>query len=196
MVPSHPVMYRKTLASTVKVESAESIGSGVVINDHCIVTVRHVAEDATPQVITTQDGKDHLVTKKYLGEFSDMAVECVKDSLNAPAIHISRTMPELYSPVFVLGNPLGQDNTLTTGNYQGGDRITAPVVWGNSGGGVFDESGNLIGVAATIMIKAIGGFPFAFPHLAGMTTIRDIIPFLDANHITYSPALTYSPPQG
>lgn len=183
-----PSIYRRTLASTVRIDTETALGSGVVINDHCVLTAKHIAEDPTKQTIKTQDGKEHVVTTKYLGEFSDMAVECTDDYLAAPPVHIRKTMPALYTPVFIIGNPLGIDNTLTTGEYQGDDRITAPLTWGNSGGGCFDQSGALIGVVVAMAAKRIEQYAFVFPHLGVITTIRDIIPFLDANHIRYSEA--------
>lgn len=171
-----------------RIDSAVSLGSGVVINDRCVLTAKHVAEDSLPQTITTQDGKEHLIVRKVMGEFSDMAVECAEDSLNTVPVRIRHTMPKLYSPIFVIGTPLGINNTLTTGVYEGDDRISAPIVWGNSGGGAFDENGNLIGVVIAMSVKRIENFVFVFPHLAVITTIRDITPFLDANHISYSSA--------
>lgn len=183
-----PLVYRRTLQSTVRIDSTTSIGSGVVINDHCVVTAKHIAADPTPQTITTQDGKVHKVTLKYLHPYSDLGVDCTADSLAAPPIHIRHTMPGLFTPVFVIGNPIGINNTLTTGEYEGDDRISAPIVWGNSGGGAFDPAGNLIGVVVAMAAKRIENYVFVFPHLGVITTIRDIVPFLDANHIPYQQA--------
>lgn len=182
------ITYRSTLASVIRIDTDNSLGSGVVINTHCILTAKHVADDPLPQTFTTQDGKEHKIIRKVSAEYSDMAVECTDDTLTAPPVHIRRTMPEMYTNVFVIGYPLGIPNTLTTGVYEGDDRISAPIAFGNSGGGAFDPAGNLIGVVVAMAVKQVEGYVFAFPHLSVITTIRDIVPFLDANHIPYSEA--------
>lgn len=94
-------------------------------------------------------------------------------------------MPPQYSTVFTIGYPLGKNNILTTGNYQGDDEITTPIAWGNSGGGVFDESGALIGIAIAVSLRTIEGHVFIINHLATMTTIRDIVAFLDESQIPF-----------
>lgn len=180
--------YRATLPSTVRLEGDGSVGSGVVLNDHCVLTAKHVVEDEPHLMITTTHHKEFVVTKRYLGEYSDMAVVCVDEDLFTPPVRVRTEMPKLYTPVFVLGNPLGIENWLTTGQYEGGSNISAPIVWGNSGGGVFDESGSLIGIAIAMRVKEIEQYVFVFPHLGFITNVRDIVPFLNANHIAFQQA--------
>ena len=62
-------------------------------------------------------------------------------------------------PVFVIGNPLGLEHTLTTGivsarrTYEGKKwiQMSAPISPGNSGGPVFDGKGKVIGVATAVI---------------------------------------------
>lgn len=177
--------YNTALSSTVKVDGPTGSGSGVVINPHCIVTAGHVTDQKNKQQVLTQDGKEYLIVRYYLAEFSDLAVACVDGTFAAPPARIRMKMPDQYASVFTIGNPLGENNVLTIGNYQGDNRMTAPIAWGNSGGGVFDESGNLIGIAVAITVRRIENYVFVIPHLAVMTTIRDIVPFLDENAIPF-----------
>ena len=180
--------YQKALSSSIRIEDPSGLGSGVIINPHCALTARHVVSGSPDQVAITQDGKEHHVIKSYKAEFSDLAVICVDDEFMVVPIQLRDNMPPQYAPIFVIGNPLGVQNVLTIGNYQGDDNITAPIAWGNSGGGVFDETGALIGIVVAIRIKRIENYVFAFPHLGSIVTIRDIIPFLEQNHILYSSA--------
>ncbi|OYD21171.1 trypsin-like peptidase domain-containing protein [Oceanimonas baumannii] len=70
--------------------------------------------------------------------------------------------------MLAIGAPAGFDKTLTEGivsarrseNGVGFVQTTAPISYGSSGGGLFDESGNLVGI--TIRgVKAWGNFNFA-----------------------------------
>lgn len=178
-------VYRKTLSSTVKIEDDSGLGSGVIINPHCVLTAKHVATKDRQQTIQTQDGKVYYVVAYFLSEYSDVAVVCVAETFTAEPVHIRTNMPPQYAAVFVLGNPLGIDNVLTTGHYQGTDGFTAPIAWGNSGGGVFDEAGSLIGIVSALHVKRIENYVFIFPNLGIMVTVRDIVPFLNENNIQF-----------
>lgn len=172
-----------------KIETAGGLGSGVIINANCALTAKHVVKGEKGLKIVTIEKKEYEVTRVVEAEFSDLAVVCGKEDLGHPPVRIRTTMPKLFSPVFILGFPLGIENYLTTGQYEGDDMVSAPVVWGNSGGGVFDQAGNLIGIAIALRVQRIESYVFVFPHLAIIATIRDVTAFLDENHIPFQPAL-------
>lgn len=178
-------LHRHTLESIVFIDSDESTGSGTILNDHCVLTAEHLVAENSHQKIIAQDQKEYSVTQYYKAEFSDLAVMCVKETWNYPAVKLNEEMPKQYEPIFVIGNPIGIHNILTTGNYQGDDSISAPITFGNSGGGAFDEQGHLIGIVIAVAIKEIQGSVFIFPHLGKITTLRDIIPFLQENQIPF-----------
>jgi len=95
-------------------------------------------------------------------------------------------MPRQYTPIFILGQPLGIKDVMTQGNYQEDGNITAPGIWGNSGGGAFDMAGRLIGIVTSVHMQQIGPYVFVFPHLSYIEQVPDIIKFLNKNHITYT----------
>jgi S1-C subfamily serine protease len=72
--------------------------------------------------------------------------------------------------VYTVGSPQGLENTLAEGIISGkrelgGQEIiqtTAPISRGSSGGGLFDSSGNLIGIT-TFKIVDAEGLGFAIP---------------------------------
>lgn len=85
----------------------------------------------------------------------------------------------LNDRVFVCGCPLASEPIVTDGNISsfkmpqsGNFQITAPIMYGNSGGGVFTQSGKILGIAKAV--RVFNGVPY--PH-AGMATpapsIRD-----------------------
>jgi hypothetical protein len=85
-------------------------------------------------------------------------------------------------PVFVMGNPLGQIGTFSTGvvsatrEFDGRDlvQITAPISPGSSGGPVLNGAGEVIGVA-TLHLRAGQNMNFAVSshHLTPMMAVKD-----------------------
>ena len=90
-------------------------------------------------------------------------------------------------PVYIVGNPLGLNNNLTKGvishvkrellglggydNSRVFTQIDGGVWFGNSGGGVFNEDGELLGVAVIVYRPA--------PHIAFAVDLDDINAFLE-----------------
>lgn len=180
--------YNSAVDSSLLVEDEAGSGSAVVINDRCALTAKHVVSQVKGQKLTSRSGREYTVVSVVAAEYSDLSVVCVGEPFAERPVHIRQQMPPAYSPLFVVGNPLGHRNIVTTGVYQGDDGMSAPIAWGNSGGGVFDESGSLIGIAVAVTIKRIEQYVFVFPHLGFMETSRNIIPFLDEHHIRYHSA--------
>lgn len=178
--------YTQAMRSSLLVDSDGGSGSAVIVNDQCALTAKHVADGATNLKVVTWTEKEYPVSKVYLSEFADIAVVCIAEQFIEKPVVIRRQMPEPYSGIFVVGNPLGIRNTITTGLYQGDDRMTAPIAWGNSGGGVFDQSGQLVGIAVAVSVRRIEAYVFVFPHLGVMETSRNLVQFLDENHIRYT----------
>lgn len=178
--------YGDAVSASLLLGNEDMHGSATAINDYCAVTVKHIVKDAKNLVLTNHKGQDHKVTKSYVAEYSDLAVVCADEKLNARVVSLRKEMPDAYTPVFVVGNPLSFTEIVTAGIYQGRDMITAQIAWGNSGGGVFESQGYLIGVVSAMAVQKIDGKIYIFPHLGVMTTNRDILPFLDENKIDYS----------
>lgn len=151
-------------------KSAESVsGSGFAVSkDGSFVTSYHVIEGADSIFVTLLNGS---VTNRYLAKLvlsdrsNDIAILKIEDAnfygLNEIPYQIAKTTCELGNSVFVLGYPMrstmGEQIKLTTGivsaksgfkddvtNYQ----ISAAVQPGNSGGPVFSQSGELIGIVS------------------------------------------------
>jgi S1-C subfamily serine protease len=136
--------------------------------------------------MTSENGDEFPVTKVYISKHVDLAVVCTDKPLKLRVAIIKKDMPAPYSAVFAVGNPLGFRNIVTGGLYQGDNMFSAPIAWGNSGGGVFEANGALIGLVTAAAIKRIENHVFLFPHLAFMTTATDIIPFLEEQKIDYA----------
>ena len=165
-------------------QSAEAAGSGVIIrSDGYIITNNHVIEDATSIKVTTYDGTEYAATLVGTDSKSDIAVIKV-DASNLTAATIGDSSKiAVGDTAVVIGNPLGTlGGTVTDGIISATSRelvlnnesmeliqTNATINSGNSGGGMFDGNGNLIGIVnakdsgTTSSGTVIEGIGFAIP---------------------------------
>ena len=142
-------------------------GSGVVIAEGgYVLTNNHVIEDGTAFQILMPDGDKVDATLVGADSAMDLAVLKVNDQadkLVPVTIGASESLP-VGSTVIAIGNPGGEilANTVTRGIISALERSSvssnnttrnvnyiqhdAPISSGNSGGGLFDYQGNLIGI--------------------------------------------------
>lgn len=141
-------------------------GTGIALKDGYIATNYHIVENASNINIYGVDGNS---TIKYSAsviatdKVNDLALIQIKDSqfkgFDEIPYKIKITTSDVGEEIFVLGYPLittmGNEIKLTTGVISSktgfmGDvalyQISAPIQPGNSGGPLFDNKGNLIGI--------------------------------------------------
>ncbi|WP_436862673.1 trypsin-like peptidase domain-containing protein [Staphylococcus caeli] len=188
------------------------LGSGVVykkVGDSIfIITNAHVVGDKKEQKITYGNNDYTIGTVIGSDKYSDIAVvkAKVKSGNDVKPIKMgdSSTLV-LGEPIIVVGNPLGVDfkGSVSEGIVSGLNRhvpvdidkdkqydvlmnafqIDAPVNPGNSGGGVIDQHGKLIGIASIkIDMENVEGIAFAIP----VNDATNIAKQLEANgEVTY-----------
>jgi serine protease Do len=158
-------------------------GSGVIITkDGYIATNHHVVDGASNIEVTLANGEEYDAKLVASDAETDLAVIKIDaDNLNA-AVFGDSSQLVVGQTVLAIGNPLGSlGGTVTEGIISALDReitieeesmtllqISAAVNPGNSGGGLFDEKGNLIGIVnAKVSIDSSGdpieGLGFAIP---------------------------------
>ena len=169
-------------------------GSGVVLDaEGRILTNNHVVAGATTVQVTLSDGRVHEADIVGTDPATDLAVVQLSDppsDLEAATFADSSDVV-VGEPVMALGNPLGLANTATTGIVSALDRpvmasaedgsdqvvtnaiqIDAAVNPGNSGGPLFNASGEVIGITSSIATLSGGmssgasgsiGLGFAIP---------------------------------
>ena len=149
-------------------EKSESwSGSGFAINNGYLVTNWHVAENARTIYVYGIRGD---FSKKYIAEVvakdknNDLAILKISGNgfpgFGTIPYKIKTGLAEVAEDIWVLGFPLtaimGDEVKYTDGRISAlsgfdGDvsmyQISAPIQNGNSGGPVFDENGNVIGIA-------------------------------------------------
>lgn len=176
MIKKYPTaeMYANSTEENNREEnSAKWTGTGFSLLDNYIVTNYHVVEGATKISI---QGINGIHNKAYEAEViatdkvNDLAIIKVKGaSISSASIpySVKTKVSDVGEDVFVLGYPLtstmGDEIKLTTGvissrsGYQGDIslyQISAPIQPGNSGGPLFDNKGNIIGIVSAKHIGA------------------------------------------
>jgi tetratricopeptide (TPR) repeat protein len=142
-------------------------GSGFFIRPGQVVTNMHVIEGAARAEIRTLDGKGKTYrVSGTLGvdEEGDIALLAVDVPQDRPrAVSLAEEMPEEGESIFVIGNPLRLEGSVSNGivsavrevpNLGKIIQITAPISHGNSGSPLFNMKGQVIGV---VTIKVTNG---------------------------------------
>jgi S1-C subfamily serine protease len=176
-------------------------GSGVIVDkDGHILTNHHVIEPALSRngeiFVTFADGEIEEATVIGFDEISDLAVVKLK---NKP----SKTLPnatlgdsdkvKVGSRAIVIGNPFGLSGTCTVGvisalnrtvyvdnqELEGMIQTDATINPGNSGGPIINSSGEVIGIASTMLTQSGGseGIGFAIPINIIKKIMQDLISF-------------------
>ena len=154
-------------------------GSGVIITaGGYIVTNYHVVEGATSVNVTLHDGTEYAAVVKGYDEASDIAVIKVDAAQLKPAVLGNSSVLAVGEQIVIIGNPLGElGGSVSTGIISALARdvyvedrpmtllqTDAAVNPGNSGGGMFNLYGELVGIVnAKSQGESIDNIGFAIP---------------------------------
>ena len=167
----------------------EGAGSGVIIEaDGYIVTNNHVIDDATKIMIKLKN--EEVYEAELVGRSTETDIAILKiDAVGLqPVVLGDSSKLSVGDTAVVVGNPLGSGATVTNGIISAMDReidlgdivmnllqTNAAVNPGNSGGGLFNGNGELVGiVVAKSAGEDIEGIGFAIPINDIKDTISDI----------------------
>ena len=136
-------------------------GSGTIVSENgVIVTAGHIVKDAVEIRITLNDGREYKAIDFEYEDTTDVGIIKI-DANDLSIVPIDKINNKILGDsVFTIGCPFGKRlfNTVTVGVISGLKRdislfgeklllqIDAATAPGKSGGGVFDVSGNLIGI--------------------------------------------------
>lgn len=168
-----------------QVSSSAVNGTGFVITaDGYIMTNYHVIESAQrnnyPVSVLFKDGTSYEAKVVGFDADNDVAVLKIEASDLSPATIGNSDDIAVGDSVFAIGNPLGElDFSMTSGRVSALDRnivtdrntaainmfqFDAAINSGNSGGPVYNESGEVIGIAtAKVGSSGVEGLGFAIP---------------------------------
>ena len=173
-------VYKKVSGSVVLVQvethQGKKSGSGVVYSNgynmqfeadsSLIVSNAHVIKGAT-SIFILKDSHNYSAKVLYSDKDIDLALLRVNSLVLAPASQNKNIEIDIGAKVYAIGSPLGLENSISDGivsSKRKKDGInliqtTAPISHGNSGGGLFDENGTLIGITT---YKIAGGENLSF----------------------------------
>lgn len=182
----------------------ETVGSGsgvIITSDGYIVTNNHVVSGAEAIKVYLQDGTEYEAQLIGTDSYTDLAVIKINaENLPAATVGSSSTLM-VGDTIYAIGNPLGVLATsVSKGIVSGLDRevtvdgqqmtlmqVNASVNPGNSGGGLFNADGELVGIVNS---KASGenveGIGFAIPMDTAKSVITDL---MDHGFVTGRPYL-------
>ncbi|GAB4084481.1 hypothetical protein GCM10028784_11110 [Myceligenerans cantabricum] len=164
---------QSVVAIQVATQQGEGEGSGIVIDsDGRLLTNNHVVSGAEQVQVTLADGRIFQAEVVGTDATTDLAVvqiEDAPDDLRQATLGDSSELT-VGDSVMAVGNPLGLDNTATTGivsalnrpvaasSENGSDVVVTNAVQtdaavnpGNSGGALFNTSGEVIGINSSIL---------------------------------------------
>jgi serine protease Do len=160
-------------------QAVEAKGSGFIIDSSgIVVTNNHVVKDAKTVSVTLSNGASYPATVLGTDPKTDLAVVKINAGRPLPYVEFGSSANVLPGEwVVALGNPFGLGGTVTAGIVSAlgrdiGDgpydrfiQIDAPINEGNSGGPLFDQHGDVIGVNTAILTPTGGsvGIGFAIP---------------------------------
>jgi len=168
-----PELVRHVKPSVVAITTYDSsgealmTGSGFFVHPGQVVTNLHVLRGASRAEVKTLDGKGKTypvagaVAVDEEGDLALMGIDMPAE--RARSIEFATTLPDEGEKIFVVGNPLKLEGSVSDGivsavrevpNVGRIIQITAPVSHGNSGSPVFNLKGQVIGV---VTVKVTNG---------------------------------------
>lgn len=165
-------------------------GSGVIYTqDGYIITNYHVVgADTTTISVTLHDGSVYDAKYIYGDEYVDLAViKIEKNDCDFATIGDFEQM-QIGDEVLAIGNPLGYGLSVTNGIISALERqvtienttmtllqTSAAINSGNSGGGLFNMKGELIGIVnAKVGGTSVEGMGFAIPSTTVVKSLNDL----------------------
>ncbi|KIN73809.1 Do family serine endopeptidase [Sulfitobacter guttiformis] len=166
------------------------LGSGFIISaDGQIVTNHHVVDGASTVKVKLADGRSFMAEVIGSDPATDIALLSIKADVDLPFVGFgnSDTM-RVGDEVVAVGNPFGLSSTVTSGIISAKSRdinsgpydefiqTDAAINRGNSGGPLFNNDGDVIGVNTAIISPGGGsvGIGFAVPSDVVRTVVADL----------------------
>ncbi|EKZ98241.1 MULTISPECIES: DegQ family serine endoprotease [Cupriavidus] len=154
------------------------LGSGFIVSqDGLILTNAHVVDNATEVTVKLTDRREFKA--KVLGSDPQTDIAVIRiDAKNLPTVRLGDpSKTRVGEPVLAIGSPYGFENTVTAGIVSAKSRSLPDDTYvpfiqtdvavnpGNSGGPLFNQRGEVIGINSQIYSQTGGyqGLSFAIP---------------------------------
>ncbi|PAP93975.1 hypothetical protein CIT31_16545 [Mesorhizobium wenxiniae] len=171
--------------AAVRVQANGWHGSGVHIGNGFILTAGHVTENAEGLVVKTDGGQVHKAEVLWLNHAFDVSLVYVDDMKDESGAPLSCEKTTVGQSVTIIGNPLDTDFAQSWGRVSGFgktglENLDKRGLWrslvtldvtaapGVSGGPVYDDQDNVVGilVAGAISMRGTFGYSYMVPSTA------------------------------
>ena len=157
----------------VMIRTDDGQGSGVIVGPRWVLTNWHVIDGATSGNVVLSDGTSVVIQGVAAADGkADLAIVQTTRSLGiTPVAFADPDSVRKGDRIVAIGSPLGYQNTVSEGlisNFmENGDiiyyQINAPIDRGSSGGAVFNEYGELVGITTAVIRDTLANLNFAVP---------------------------------
>ncbi|MBI2838847.1 MAG: trypsin-like peptidase domain-containing protein [Acidobacteria bacterium] len=148
------------------------IGTGFFLDTRLVVTNHHVVAGAAHAEIKTKSGTARVSAAAAEDARNDLVILAIPDiRIYGHGLPLSSSAPDVGERIFVIGNPLGIEASVSDGIVAGKPpidpfgtviQITSPISPGSSGSPVFNSNGEVIGIATFQMVEG-QNLNFAIP---------------------------------
>ena len=183
---------------SITTEDGRVFGSGTIIRNKraeylAVITAAHVIRSMQKRnidiyILTAYSVKTKLMHVSKINDGFDLAllIGNSKEVSDGPYVKVSNKFPSIGDSIWAIGAPLGDQLTVTRGivsNFEKEKtkklyRITAEIFYGNSGGGLFNEQNELIGVVHAMKYVQQGFSVLLVPGAGFAISLENIRMFL------------------
>ena len=171
---------------------SSALGSGFIIDEKgIVVTNNHVIQDAEDIIIRVNGNKEYKAKVVGSDPLSDIAVlQLETNEKFVPVKFGNSDKARIGDWVIAIGNPFGLGGTVTSGiisarnrsigltRYEDYIQTDASINSGNSGGPLFDMSGDVIGINTAILGRSGSiGIGFSIPSNSAKLVIDQLLEF-------------------
>lgn len=190
-------IYDKCVSSIVSLQAESggemSTGTGILMTeDGYLLTNAHIVSGASRVLVSLYD--DRVFAARLVGadQREDLAVLKIEASGLTPAEFGDSSRLRTGDPVVAIGDPMGYRTSITQGIISALDRTvnvdgvamqllqtSAPINFGNSGGALINDEGQVVGITTVKLVSSEGsveGMGFAIP----MTNVKLVADWLIA----------------
>lgn len=151
-----PTTIQPKLTSLARINTASGHGSGVYIGNDIMITAAHVVKAVS--VVNLLSESQHVQTGTVLWASTEYDIAAIRVSNGGQyrASPIICSVPQVGESITAAGSPLDEDFLYIPGTIAGTERQTGPwasvvpaalpITSGNSGGPVFDDYDNVVGI--------------------------------------------------
>ena len=154
----------RAIPSVVLIKTPSSLGTGFIVsNDGLIATNLHVIGNARQAIVILADGREYKdIEVVNYDDTYDLLLLRVSAKNLVPLTLGDSAKVKVGERVVAIGHPLGLGNTVSDGLVSGVRNISpkltvlqvsAPISQGSSGGPLFNEAGEVIGISTLIFTQ-------------------------------------------